>query len=169
MKWYNYIASFFAGIFLANVIPHYVNGVSGNGFPTPFASPPGLGLSSPVVNVLWALLNLVIGYFLFKAGKVSGNKWAVLIFFIGIAQSFYLTLRYRQNLELNPIHLKCLFFPLLQRANKPLPPIPDFAGNSRFSDLVTYTLRHSGNGQTSPSSNLTLSHRSPFSCSIYPK
>lgn len=85
MKWYNYIASFFAGLFLANVIPHYVNGVSGNGFPTPFANPPGLGLSSPVVNVLWALLNLVIGYFLFKAGKVSVNKWALLIFFIGIS------------------------------------------------------------------------------------
>jgi hypothetical protein len=84
MKWYNYIASFFAGLFLANVVPHFVNGVSGNAFPTPFADPPGLGLSSPVVNVVWALLNLVIGYFLFKAGKVSGNKWALLLFFIGI-------------------------------------------------------------------------------------
>jgi hypothetical protein len=62
-----------------------VNGVSGNGFPTPFANPPGLGLSTPVINVLWALLNLVIGFFLFKAGKVSTNKWAQLIFFIGIA------------------------------------------------------------------------------------
>jgi hypothetical protein len=85
MKWYNYLASFFAGIFLANVVPHYVNGVSGNSFPTPFADPPGFGLSLPVVNVLWALLNLVIGYFLFKAGKVSSNKWALLIFFIGVS------------------------------------------------------------------------------------
>lgn len=85
MKWYNYIASFFSGIFLANVIPHYVNGVSGNSFPTPFADPPGLGLSSPLVNVLWALLNLLIGYLLFKGGKVSASKWALLIFFIGIS------------------------------------------------------------------------------------
>jgi hypothetical protein len=85
MKWYNYIAAFFAGLFLANVVPHYVNGVSGNGFPTPFANPPGLGLSSPLINVLWALLNLVIGYFLFKGGKVSGNKWALFLFFIGIS------------------------------------------------------------------------------------
>jgi small-conductance mechanosensitive channel len=85
MKWYNYIAAFFAGVFLANVVPHYVNGVSGNGFPTPFANPPGLGLSSPLINVLWALLNLVIGYFLFKGGKVSGNKWALVLFFIGIS------------------------------------------------------------------------------------
>lgn len=85
MKWYNYVAAFFAGLFLANVVPHFVNGVSGNPFPTPFSNPPGLGLSSPVVNVLWALLNLVIGYFLFRAGKIKGSKWALLTFFIGAA------------------------------------------------------------------------------------
>jgi hypothetical protein len=85
MKWYNYLACFFAGIFLANVVPHYINGVSGDSFPTPFANPPGKGLSSPFVNVLWALLNLVIGYFLYKIGKVSENKWALLVFFIGIS------------------------------------------------------------------------------------
>jgi|ERR1700756_33976 len=86
VKWYNYIAAFFAGVFLANVVPHYVNGISGNAFPSPFANPPGKGLSSPLVNVLWALFNLVVGYFLFKGGKVnSKNKLALLIFFIGIA------------------------------------------------------------------------------------
>ena len=85
-KWYNYVAAFFAGLFLANVIPHFVNGVSGNPFPTPFAGPPGKGLSSPLINVLWALLNLVIGYLLFRAGKInSKNKLALIIFFIGIA------------------------------------------------------------------------------------
>ena len=86
VKWYNYIAAFFAGVFLANVIPHYVNGISGDAFPSPFADPPGKGLSSPLVNVLWALFNLVVGYFLFKAGKISSkNKLALLIFFIGIS------------------------------------------------------------------------------------
>lgn len=85
MKWYNYISSFFAGLFLANVVPHFVNGISGNAFPTPFADPPGIGLSSPLVNVLWALLNLVIGYFLFRGGKVSSSRWSQLVFFIGIA------------------------------------------------------------------------------------
>ena len=85
-KWYNYVAAFFAGLFLANVIPHFVNGVSGDPFPTPFADPPGKGLSSPLINVLWALLNLVIGYLLFRAGKInSKNKLALIIFFIGIA------------------------------------------------------------------------------------
>jgi len=85
MKWYNYIACFFAGFFLANVVPHYIHGISGDSFPSPFANPPGKGLSSPMVNTLWALLNLVIGYLLFRAGKISSNnKLALLIFFIGI-------------------------------------------------------------------------------------
>ena len=86
MKWYNYIACFFAGIFLANAVPHFVHGISGTSFPSPFANPPGQGLSSPTINVLWALFNLVIGYVLFKAGRVSQtNKWSILVFFAGIA------------------------------------------------------------------------------------
>jgi len=48
MKWYNYVACFFAGVFLANVVPHFIHGVSGDSFPTPFANPPGKGLSSPI-------------------------------------------------------------------------------------------------------------------------
>lgn len=28
-RWYHYIAYFFAGVFLANTIPHLVNGISG--------------------------------------------------------------------------------------------------------------------------------------------
>lgn len=58
------IAYFFGGAFLVNAIPHFVNGVSGRSFPSPFASPPGKGQSSPMVNVLWGTLNLVIGYLL---------------------------------------------------------------------------------------------------------
>lgn len=85
MNWYEYVACFFAGAFLANVVPHFVNGISGNPFPTPFAKPPGKGLSSPLVNVLWALANLVAGYILFRAGKVSsGNELALATFFAGI-------------------------------------------------------------------------------------
>jgi hypothetical protein len=60
MNWYNYIACFFAGAFLANVVPHFFHGISGDRFPTPFAHPPGRGLSSPTVNVVWARINLVI-------------------------------------------------------------------------------------------------------------
>jgi hypothetical protein len=85
MKWYHYIATFFAGTFLTNVIPHFVNGISGNSFPTPFADPPGKGLSSPLTNVLWALFNLLIGYLLFRFSRTNAkNKLAMIIFFAGI-------------------------------------------------------------------------------------
>ena len=85
VPWYDYIASFFAGMFLTNVVPHFVHGISGDPFPTPFSRPPGKGLSSPTVNVVWALFNLVIGYLLFRVGKISsGERSTLLIFFAGI-------------------------------------------------------------------------------------
>ena len=86
MQWYHYFSGFLAGMFLANFVPHFVNGVSGNGFPTPFAKPPGKGLSSPTVNVWWALFNVVAGYLLLKAGKVStDDNLSMAIFFVGAA------------------------------------------------------------------------------------
>jgi hypothetical protein len=86
MSWYNYVFCFFAGTFLANVVPHFVHGISGDPFSTPFAHPPGKGLSSPTVNVVWALANLIVGYVLFRVGKVStGGNLALAVFFAGIA------------------------------------------------------------------------------------
>ncbi|MGE0703965.1 MAG: hypothetical protein AB7F99_16495 [Vicinamibacterales bacterium] len=64
MRWYVYIAYFFAGAFLANAVPHFTNGVSGRPFPSPFSSPPGQGESGAVVNVLWGTFNLAVGYLL---------------------------------------------------------------------------------------------------------
>jgi len=63
-RWYHFIAYFFGGAFLANTIPHLVNGISGRPFQSPFASPPGQGLSSSTVNVLWGMFNLVVAYVL---------------------------------------------------------------------------------------------------------
>lgn len=86
MTWYAYVACFFAGVFLANTVPHFVHGISGERFPTPFAHPPGKGLSSATVNVLWALVNLAIGYFLFHAGHVArGGMAAAALCFAGVA------------------------------------------------------------------------------------
>jgi hypothetical protein len=62
MDWYVYIAYLGAGVFLSNSIPHFVQGVSGNRFQSPFAKPPGVGESSPLVNVLWGFFNFVVGY-----------------------------------------------------------------------------------------------------------
>lgn len=56
------VAQFVGGAFLANFIPHFVAGVSGRAFPSPFAKPPFRGLSSPAVNVLWGLFNLAVAY-----------------------------------------------------------------------------------------------------------
>jgi len=85
MKWYHYIAGFFAGGFLTNAIPHLVNGISGNAFPSPFANPPGQGLSSPLTNVLWALFNLLVGYLLFRGSKInSKTKMGLFVFFVGM-------------------------------------------------------------------------------------
>jgi hypothetical protein len=64
MHWYHYVAYFFGGAFLANTLPHLGNGISGRAFQSPFASPPGAGLSSSTVNVLWGFFNLAVGYLL---------------------------------------------------------------------------------------------------------
>jgi hypothetical protein len=86
MEWYHYLAAFFAGFFLTNVIPHFVQGISGNKFPTPFSKPPGKGLSSATVNVVWSLVNLVIGYLLFTVSKTDNvHPFALIVFFAGIA------------------------------------------------------------------------------------
>src|SRR5258708_36880890 len=85
MNSHGFIACLFSGMFLANFVPHFVHGISGKRFPTPFADPPGKGLSSPTLNVVWALLNLVAGYILCRVGKVpSGHISAPIIFFAGI-------------------------------------------------------------------------------------
>jgi hypothetical protein len=62
MHWYHLPAYFFAGVFLANFVPHFVSGGLGRELPTPFASPPFRGLSSSRANVLWGLCNLAVVY-----------------------------------------------------------------------------------------------------------
>lgn len=58
----SYVAWFFGGVFLANAVPHFVSGVRGEPFQSPFARPRGVGLSSSTVNVVWGFFNLVVGY-----------------------------------------------------------------------------------------------------------
>jgi hypothetical protein len=64
MEWLHLVTYFFGGAFLTNAVPHFVSGVMGEPFQSPFARPPGQGLSSSTVNVLWGFLNLVVGYML---------------------------------------------------------------------------------------------------------
>ncbi len=101
MSWYNYVACFFAGVFLANFVPHFVHGISGDRFPTPFAHPPGKGLSSPTVNVAWSFVNLIVGCLLYRVGQVSKDSYLILgVFFAGaIAISILLSIRFAHKMQ----------------------------------------------------------------------
>jgi hypothetical protein len=64
MEGTHYLAFFGGGVFLTNAIPHFVSGVMGRPFQSPFATPRGEGLSTSTVNVIWGFANLVVAYFL---------------------------------------------------------------------------------------------------------
>lgn len=69
MEWYVYLAYFLGGAFLVNGAPHFVHGISGERFQSPFASRPGVGESPALVNVVWGLVNFGAGYALiFEVG-----------------------------------------------------------------------------------------------------
>jgi len=65
LPWIAYIVHFIAAVFLTNGIPHFVNGVSGRPFRTPFARLGSSNLSSPEINVIWGWLNFLIAFLLF--------------------------------------------------------------------------------------------------------
>jgi hypothetical protein len=62
MEWLHGISYFCGGLFLSNGIPHFVSGAMGRPFQSPFAKPPGQGLSSSTVNVLWGVFNFAVAY-----------------------------------------------------------------------------------------------------------
>jgi hypothetical protein len=82
MPWYFYLLEFLSGAFLANGVPHFVQGVSGNPFQSPFAKPPGVGESSPLSNVLWGFFNFVAGalllHFFWPVGDAAWTGWIAL-------------------------------------------------------------------------------------------
>ena len=70
-----------AGILFVNGIPHFVQGLCGNSFQSPFAEPPGVGESSPVVNVIWGFLNLAgAGLIIDLSGFEFGLNMNTLLF-----------------------------------------------------------------------------------------
>ena len=73
MPWYVYLSYFFGGAFIANAIPHLVSGLMGRPFQSPFAKPPGEGLSSSTINVLWGAANIAVGYLL--VCRVGAFDW----------------------------------------------------------------------------------------------
>ena len=74
LPWYIYLLQFVSGLLLAKASRIFVNGVSGHCFQAPFASPPGVGESPPVVNVLWGFLNLAAGFALLLVVAPKGSE-----------------------------------------------------------------------------------------------
>jgi hypothetical protein len=69
VKWYNYLACFFAGTFFIHLVPHLLHGMS-------------------VINVIGALVSLGAGCLMLWAGKFSfRNPWAVVLLLLGIASA----------------------------------------------------------------------------------
>jgi hypothetical protein len=64
MLWHFFVLEFVSGLLLANGVPHFVQGVSGHRFQSPFATPRGVGESSALINALWGFANLVAGFIL---------------------------------------------------------------------------------------------------------
>jgi hypothetical protein len=93
MRWYHYLSYFFGGAFLANAIPHFVSGIMGHPFQSPFASPPGEGLSCAIVNVLWGAFNFTVGYLLiYRVGtfELRQTKHALMLGLGALAMSILL-------------------------------------------------------------------------------
>jgi hypothetical protein len=83
--WLQYVAYFFGGAFLTNSIPHFVSGSMGRAFQSPFAKPPGKGLSSSTVNVSWGFFNLAVGYVLIcRVGNFDLRSWDVVAVGLGV-------------------------------------------------------------------------------------
>jgi hypothetical protein len=77
---YVFVLQILTGMLITNGVPHWVMGLAGSPFQSPFAKPPGIGESSPTVNVYWGLANLVGGFLLlahfFPTGSVG---WAFVL------------------------------------------------------------------------------------------
>lgn len=77
MSWLPLLSYLVGGACLANAVPHFASGVMGRPFQSPFASPPGEGLSSSTVNAVWGLANLVIAYLLLAhVGDFDIRSWS---------------------------------------------------------------------------------------------
>lgn len=97
MPWYFLALQFVAGLFLANGVPHFVHGISGESFQSPFASPPGVGESSPLTNAVWGFVNWVVAcvllWFFGPAGSGAWIGWVaigggILLMALGLAHHF---------------------------------------------------------------------------------
>ena len=84
MQWLHELCYFFGGACLTNAVPHWISGLTGRAFQTPFANPPGKSLSSATVNVLWGFFNLVAGYALIFQVGLFDPRAAIPMLAVGV-------------------------------------------------------------------------------------
>ncbi|WP_216911686.1 hypothetical protein [Nocardia noduli] len=90
---------FAGGALLVNAALHSAKGLTGQRFPTPFSSPPGVGLSTPGQNMVWGAMNLAIsGALLRRLPRTTAEKVTVVTG--GVLMGFYLR-HYFSGLELD--------------------------------------------------------------------
>ena len=107
MRLLSFISYFFAGIFCTNTVPHLVIAITGRRNITPFGRN-----SSPLVNLLWSVMNFASGYVLFRFAdkqenidKVNSNVWqapyTLGCFALSVFAVSYAWLTESKNLKMN--------------------------------------------------------------------
>jgi hypothetical protein len=84
MPWYFYVFEFVSGLFLAKGIPHFVLGISGHWFQSPFGYPPGVDESSPLSNTLWGYAHLAVGFVLLWFFGPQGSAVGWILVALGV-------------------------------------------------------------------------------------
>lgn len=91
-----YLMLLLAGALLCNCVPHLVSGVQGARFPTPFARPPGVGESSPLLNFIWGASNLLVGLFIvWRQLSIVGPNLQIAALVVGfLASGIFLAIHF---------------------------------------------------------------------------
>jgi len=84
---FNIFGSFISGLFLFNSVTHMVQGICGKPHMTPFSRK-----SSPVLNVIWSWINIILGLAIMWGTANLRFTFSNLVAFLagGIATSLYL-------------------------------------------------------------------------------
>lgn len=78
----NLLFAFFAGMFMANSIPHLIPGIMGKTHMTPLAKN-----SSALINILWGAINLIAGAWFFN---ISNGQITEILSFNEYSISFWI-------------------------------------------------------------------------------
>ncbi|WP_127480872.1 hypothetical protein [Nocardioides pantholopis] len=68
-----------AGALLVNAVPHGVAALVNRPFPSPFADPPGVGLSGRLPNAVWSAVNAAVGVCLLRRHDASVRDRVALV------------------------------------------------------------------------------------------